>query len=41
MGVGFYLELSLLLVLAFASFGAALRMAGLTAEDFKRKEESR
>lgn len=31
-GVGLYLTLSLLLVLAFASVGAALRMAGLTSE---------
>lgn len=39
-GVGFYLELSLLLVLAFASFGAALRMAGLTAEDSNGKKKA-
>ena len=34
-GVGLYLTLSFLLVLAFASVGAALRMAGLTSKHLR------
>lgn len=38
-GVKLYLILSLLLILAFASFGAALRMAGLASEASDPNEE--
>jgi hypothetical protein len=38
-GVGLYLTLSFLLVLAFASVGAALRMAGLTSETSANSNE--
>lgn len=38
-GVGLYLKLSVLLVLAFASVGAALRMAGLTSETSASSKE--
>ena len=38
-GVKLYLILSLLLILAFASFGAALRMAGLASKASDPNEE--